>query len=264
MAKKLEKLMKDIEKQAVVRQPEIDITSKVIDFYDVVANVEDHRYKSWEHCYAHFKGIADSGRRFNELNETEQKLSKYELGFYLASWGMLRGSAFLLQKDVSVYNGLAEEVLKPEYDLLRDIKGNLEKKEELTTSFETLYTNLRTKLIDIKKTIKDHKDLTPKKIAVLTKEKVTDTLLTKIILGTIGCIPAYDRYFMDGMEIKGFQKKFNSEKTLGNLLDFYKTNQAEIDALAQEFNYTPMKIIDMYFWKIGYDADESKDKEEKE
>ena len=40
------------------------------------------------------------------------------LAFYLASWGMYRGSSFLLQKDYKVLVPIVEEVLKPEYDCL--------------------------------------------------------------------------------------------------------------------------------------------------
>jgi hypothetical protein len=28
----------------------------------------------------------------------------------------------------------------------------------------------------------------------------TDTLISKVMLGTLGCIPAYDRYFVDGLK----------------------------------------------------------------
>ena len=40
------------------------------------------------------------------------------LAFYLASWGMCRGSSFLLQKDYKVLVPVVEEVLKSEYDCL--------------------------------------------------------------------------------------------------------------------------------------------------
>ena len=31
------------------------------------------------------------------------------------------------------------------------------------------------------------------------KYKVSDTLVTKLLLGIIGCVPAYDRYFCIGI-----------------------------------------------------------------
>jgi len=37
-----------------------------------------------------------------------------------------------------------------------------------------------------------------------TEVNVTDTLATKIMLGTMGCIPAYDRYFIAGLRTMNF------------------------------------------------------------
>lgn len=258
MVKKLENITEYVKKPQ--KQQETDITSKVIDFYDAVESVDNHRYKSWEHCHNHFKELNRSNK-FNHLTSQKQTLSQLQLSFYLAIWGMYRGSTFALQKDYTIFEKVVEEVLKPDYKALWNIQNNLEDKKKLNADFTDLYTNISEHLLEVKKTMKNHKDLTPKKIDFFNKEKISDTLITKIILGTIGCIPAYDRYFMDGLGIRGFQKKFNPDKSLIQLLDFYQTNKSEIDNLAEEIDYTPMKIIDMYFWKIGYDADKSEDKE---
>ena len=40
------------------------------------------------------------------------------LMFYLASWGMYRGSSFLLQKDYKIHIPVVEEVLKTKYNIL--------------------------------------------------------------------------------------------------------------------------------------------------
>jgi len=44
--------------------------------------------------------------------------SALQLAFYLASWGMYRGSAFLLQKDCRIHRLAVREVLRPRYDSL--------------------------------------------------------------------------------------------------------------------------------------------------
>lgn len=49
------------------------------------------RYNSWYHCYDAFGKLSDT----NHL--------ALHLGFYLASWGMYRGSSTLLQKDYLVH-----------------------------------------------------------------------------------------------------------------------------------------------------------------
>lgn len=41
-----------------------------------------------------------------------------QLAFYLASWGMYRGSSFLLQKDYRVHIPVVKELLQKKYDVL--------------------------------------------------------------------------------------------------------------------------------------------------
>ena len=77
---------------------ESEIISRVKTFYKSISDVPDHRYKSWEHCYFFFKKL-----RNKELSERDIELAQLHLAFYLASWGMYRGSSFLLQKDYTVY-----------------------------------------------------------------------------------------------------------------------------------------------------------------
>ena len=94
----------------------------------------------------------------------------------------------------------------------------------------------------------------------------TDTLLSKIMLGTLGCVPAYDRYFIDGLkEMKMEHASFN-EASLNELFNFIDKNQNEVIQVQKlilsktQIHYPQMKILDMYFWQIGYDK-ELKEKE---
>jgi hypothetical protein len=64
-----------------------------------------HRFKSWEHCYNFF-----SEHKGNFGNEKGLDLASLNLAFYLASWGMLRGGAFLLQKDYRIHHYLIEKI----------------------------------------------------------------------------------------------------------------------------------------------------------
>ena len=65
-------------------------------FYECLNNDENCGYRSWEHCYSHFM------RSRGQKNVDYDYLS-LQLSFYLASWGMYRGSSFLLQKDYKVH-----------------------------------------------------------------------------------------------------------------------------------------------------------------
>ncbi|WP_339173144.1 transposase [Paenibacillus sp. FSL H7-0943] len=66
-----------------------------------------HRFLSWEHCYKFFK---DNHTFFYEEKVVDH--ASLHLAFYLASWGMLRGGTFLLQKDYKVHEYLLEKVLE--------------------------------------------------------------------------------------------------------------------------------------------------------
>ena len=45
----------------------------------------------------------------------------------------------------------------------------------------------------------------------------TDTLLTKILLGTVGCVPAYDRYFKKTLADTGAAPQAFSAKSIRTL-----------------------------------------------
>ena len=83
------------------------IVRKYLDNMKVDSN---HRFKSWEHCY----------KAFGNQTKEDDELALH-LAFYLASWGMYRGSSFLLQKDYRIHIPVIEELLDKEYDLLMGI-----------------------------------------------------------------------------------------------------------------------------------------------
>src|ERR1700724_165165 len=68
---------------------EVDIAEK-IKAYHGVRGPHD-RDRSWEHCYRYFRSADASTIR------KDHDQAALQLGFYLASWGMYRGSSFLLQ-----------------------------------------------------------------------------------------------------------------------------------------------------------------------
>ncbi len=59
-----------------------------------------HSFNSWKHCFNYFK---ENHSRLNE--EDVLDIAALHLGFYLASWGMMRGSRDLLQKDYKIHKG---------------------------------------------------------------------------------------------------------------------------------------------------------------
>ena len=204
-----------------------------------------HRYKSWEHCYKHFQD------QHSNPSKTDLDLGSLQLAFYLASWGMYRGSSMLLQKDYKLHTSIVNELLDNNYDVLWILDFNI-------LSSDLAEVNLILELCSHLRKIYWDLQISP-----------TDTLITKIILGTICCLPAYDSLFKNGIsywnssirqETAPISGNFGKNSILG-LINFYKENQSEFDQLNQigsenNIHYPIMKLIDMYFWNIGFQIGE--------
>jgi len=67
----------------------------------------DARYTSFDYCFNYFQSFRDSG---NVAYPENIQFSCLQLGFYLASWGMLRGSAKLLQKSARHFAPVVEVI----------------------------------------------------------------------------------------------------------------------------------------------------------
>jgi len=203
------------------------ITDTLQSFVDLDEK-EFHRFNSWGTCFDFFhnKYFIDQG---------DEDTAALHLGFYLASWGMYRGSTFLLQNDYTLHIGVVK-ILKKYYSDGIDINYDTMKKisDEITAYYEK------------------HAHTNGKK-----NNTASSTLITKILLGTLGCIPAYDRFFVNGLAIQNkndknskLEKRFN-DKSLKALERFYETHKEEFKTF--EDKYPKMKLLDMYFWKLGFD-----------
>lgn len=158
------------------------------DLQKTVEKDSTHRYKSWEYCYKAFQ------------TETDVDLLSLHLGFYLASWGMYRGSSGLLQKDYTIHKGAVQILLDNKYKSIHFTASNPMRLENEKSSIE-LILQLKKELSEYYGEIEYTKgDNDPKTISP------TDTLISKIMLGTLGCSPAYDRYYIKGLrasDLKG-------------------------------------------------------------
>lgn len=225
------------------------ITDNVEKFYKSIHLIKDHRYKSWEHCYNFFKKI-----RYDKLDEEKLDLAQLHLSFYLASWGMYRGSSFILQKDYTIFKEIVIEIFNKKYSLLWDLEHNLDQKDRLINLFLELYNSLEKILVRVRASVRIHPDFNGIEKRYLNgRRTISPTLTTKILLGTLGCIPAYDRFFIEGLGEENIQKSFHPKKSFSQIIDFYLGNKNELDELSKKFEgYPLMKILDMYFWIIGY------------
>lgn len=219
------------------------ILESSVKFYDTLKKDENGRYRSWEHCYSNFINARDS-------KNADLDYLSLQLAFYLASWGMYRGSSFLLQKDYKIHIPVVKELLKEEYDPLAGIDCVELKREENQRLLENInafldeyYSNIRGEVKNIK-----------------VRNQLSSTLITKILMGTLGCVPAYDRYFISGIKKQKVASGNYNMKSIVQLVDFYERNIVELENIRKDMKvngmaYPQMKILDMAFWQIGLDSD---------
>ena len=79
-------------------------------------------------------------------------------------------------------------------------------------------------------------------------------------MATLGCVPAFDRYFVFGLKSQKVVIGTYNIKSILQLVDFYEKNLEQLDSVQKNFNvadmlYPQMKILDMGFWQIGFDLD---------
>ncbi|HEL2028342.1 hypothetical protein [Streptococcus suis] len=215
-------------------------------FYNALKTDKNGRYRSWEYCYSHF--IKARGSK-----DVDYDYLSLQLAFYLASWGMYRGSSFLLQKDYKIHIPVVKELLSEKYDTLSGIECSDLRKESNQKLLQDINSFLEQYYDKIRREVKEQ-DL---------KNKLSFTLITKILMGTLGCVPAYDRYFIAGIKNKKVATGNYNIKSIMQLVDFYEKNADQLEYAREKMEiegllYPQMKMIDMGFWQIGFDLDTNK------
>jgi hypothetical protein len=203
--------------------------------------VSGQRERSYDHCYNHFANTVHPTR--------DMEKSCAVLGFYLASWGMYRGSSFLFKETNSTHFIPVVEYVEEHRETLTRIDVNNYDVESLA-AIRTAYSDLRRLL--------------------LPGGNTALTLVTKVLVAVTGCVPAYDTYFRAGVRkvAAGISdEKFRrlSMESLGFLAEFYRANRQVVDELRDESatwkfmdsspsgdKLTRAKILDMYFFDLGF------------
>ena len=244
------------------------------------------RFNSWFYCHEAFKEAHDDicaqSPRGRLKTDVKDHLALH-LAFYLASWGMYRGSSFLLQLDYKAHLPVVEMLFDGKYDVLWDF-------DPATCSdfgaANALLFNIPNGSVP--------KSDDPKTRAAIANnpnwglywrimysydsyqggtEEGSDTLVTKILLGTLCCLPAYDRFFKAGVKIyKGaadmpgitanIENRTQGFKSLWEIVrhfdriapgawrDFPKIGH-HLTNPQGSYKYPTMKLVDMFFWNLG-------------
>lgn len=225
-----------------------NVRESISEYLELINLDEQHRFISWEHCYKHFQGCFKTRDADGEVRNEDC----LNLGFYLASWGMYRSSG-ILWKDYTIFYPIVEEIGKEKYSPLRNIRL-----VEYCTNEQLIEL-----LFDLKKSIagiissnRFFRNVMDEELAPTISP--TDTLVTKILLGTLGCVPAYDTLFKSGCKELGISPHSNfTKKSFQSILKHFSNEAFDFEELRnviksdRKSSYPDMKIIDMYCWQIG-------------
>ena len=211
-------------------------------YFNETVEDEHGRYLSWQHCYNAF-----TTNRGGSDENTYDYLALH-LAFYLASWGMYRGSSFLLQKDYKVHIPVVKIIMEERYNPLVGItaeelmnEANLNLLEEVSTRIRKAYADERPSFEGV-------------------TNNATDTLVTKILLGTLGCVPAYDRYYVQAVKQYGISAGGYNKESVRDVARYYLSHKDEFETVREELSaygveYPVMKLMDMCMWQVAFETE---------
>lgn len=218
---------------------------------DIAANVARYlgdrnpveRASSFDYCFNYFQRFRDCSATGTLADPEHREASCLQLGYYLASWGMLRGSTTLHTKSYRFFEPVIETIAE-EPPSLWSIDADVYTEENISALIE-LRERLATALMARPEF--DRAVRAP-----------TDTLVTKVMLGVFGSVPAFDTYFVRGFRTVSTRRVSFSRQFLEAVGDFYEHNSPAIDAqriptldaASGQFTrryYTRAKVIDMVF-----------------
>lgn len=218
-----------------------ELISAAQTFYDDARANENGRSRSWEHCYRVFRDArTDPSPDCDYLS--------LHLAFYLASWGMYRGSSFLLQKDYKVLVPIVEKILKPEYDCLFGLACTDVRNSDVWEQVKKLSDDIAYCFRPIRNEVAGR----------VVEYPVSPVLITKILMGTLGCVPAYDRFFVDGIKKYKVTTQEYSLESVRKLAKFYEAHNDRLEEARRgmrvgDLIYPQMKLLDMGLWQVGFD-----------
>lgn len=190
------------------------------------------RYASFDYCFNYFQKAREEAGVACLSDDKRLELSCLHLGFYLASWGMMRGSGELLQRSLRVFTPVVEMLAQePETSWELDVPCYVENVDAV------LALGMR--------------------IRKAFRVAASDVLVTKTMLGVFGCVPAFDRFF-----VNGFGASTLCRKALVRIGEYYEENQSVLDDVEvhtldfatgcyTDRCYPVAKIIDMIFFQEG-------------
>lgn len=217
----------------------VDIEKNVQSYLGDRSPVE--RPSSLDYCFNYFQAFRAEASSHLLADPDNLELSCLHLGYYLASWGMLRGSTLLYNKSV--------RFLQPTIELIATEAGDIWRIDAHRYTDENIDRLLRLSG-DIARAISVVTG--PSRVG----RAATPTLVTKVMLGIFGCLPAFDRFFNIGFKKATGRVARLDWSTLMGIRDFYAEHRPAIDASQvrtldfrsgklTRIRYTKAKVTDM-------------------
>ncbi len=208
---------------------------------------ENERSRSYDYC----KNLFDKFYQKPTLTKEEKDYFALNLFCYLASWGMLRGKGWLLSRSYKFFIPLCDVLFDKTYaDLLNidPLNGTYDANKVME-----LYNALYNKIDEMLKKDK------------MSGKEASKVMLCKIMMGTYGCVIAYDTYDCAGLKQFGMRVSEGSklekeilEKTRAIIVDPKNNFQAIMEQVRKKVNYTPFKVLDMILWIEGEKSEKHK------
>lgn len=161
---------------------------------------------------------------------------------------MYRGSSFLLQKDYKVHIPIVKIIMEAKYQPLMGISAEELIEDDKLELLEEVGNRIRMAYCEEQPSFEG------------TVNYATDTLVTKILLGTLGCVPAYDRYYVQAVRQYGISAGGYNKKTVRDVARYYLSHKDKFECVREELStcgteYPVMKLMDMCMWQAAYEAD---------
>jgi hypothetical protein len=205
----------------------------------------ERRFASFDYCFNYFQRFCEQGRTADIASAENMQVSCLQLGFYLASWGMFRGSTGLRSRSARQF--------QPVVKLIAAMPADIWSADAHCYSEGTCIKLVGT-ASQIAEALHYPDGLWP-----------TSTLATKIMLGVFGNVPAFDSRVTAGL-----RKHRTTEHLVGRfgaralmaVGDFYARHREEIErnrgytigfetSQPTQRRYTQAKVIDEIFYMEG-------------
>lgn len=207
------------------------------------APMSRRRERSWDVCFEHFHTTDNPAE--------SMELSCLHLGYYLASWGMLRGSSFLFRETNLLHYVPVIEVIERHHGVMRGVDTDDYRDPATVAHLWEVWRELRQ--------------------ALLPDGGRATTLVSKVMMGVWGCLPSFDTFFMRTFrslavtpaERRAFAGVTDDALTI--LADFQGTHATVIDELRAEYpligfpggaetglRMTRAKVVDIFGFGYSY------------